>query len=111
MNNTVDKDKSDELETGEMLNTLVNDLSCGKSNILINSRAVGNYLKPAVIYQDAKDLIDEYVRIVLKLAYSQTKQTKEKSIRVTHLKRAFTQAALLVALDNSEEFTWRITKK
>jgi len=64
-----------------------------------------------VIYQDAKNLIDEYVRIVLKLAYSQTKQTREKSIRVTHLKKAFTQAALLVALDNSKEFTWRITKK
>ena len=100
------------MESDEMLNTLVKDVSNGKSNILINTKAVNNYIKPeAKIYKDARDLLDEYVRIVLKLAYSQIKKTKERAIRIAHVKRAFTKAALLVSLDDDNEFAWRITRK
>ena len=95
----------------KLLKTLIKEVPGGKSDVLINSRAIGNYLSPsASIYKDAKDLLDEYMRIILKLAYSQIIGIRGKSIRATHIEKAFTRAALLVSLDENKT-TWKITKR
>lgn len=99
-------------ECNEQIKIAIDEgFSCMSSTNVINTKAVNNYLKPeAKIYNDAKEFLNEFNKMVLKQAFSQIEGLRERAIRKHHICFAIVYVALLISSSKGGA-GWTITKK